>query len=129
VKRRWVAALLVVVALLAGVVAWLWPSRPIVRERVTEAFNAMGVLKTEVSEQFQASGRWPAPRDVQPGTKTLQALRVEKDGRIAGVFAAADVPDLHGKAVYFEPRVVNGVLAEWGCRSDAPPRYLPPSCR
>ena len=126
-KRRWAAALLVVAAL-AGVIAWLWPSRPLVRERVTEAFNMLGVARTEVSEQFQASGRWPAPRDVRPGTKMLQSLRVEKDGRIVGVFAAPDVADLHGRAVYFEPRVANGAL-DWSCRSDAPPRYLPPSCR
>jgi hypothetical protein len=127
-KGRWVAALLVIAALVAGM-AWFWPKGPLVRERVTEAFNAMGVVKLDVSEEFQVSRRWPAPRVVQPSVKTLQSVRVEKDGRIVGVFAAPDVADLHGKSVHFEPRVANGVLAEWTCRSDAPPRYLPPSCR
>jgi hypothetical protein len=127
-KSRWVAALLVIAALVAGI-AWFWPKGPLVRERVTEAFNALGIVKLDVSEEFQVSGRWPAPRDVQPLVKILRTVRVEKDGRIVGVFAAPDVPDLDGRAVYFEPRVAEGRLAEWGCRSDAPPKYLPQWCR
>lgn len=114
----------------AAVSAWfLWPTETNVsRSRVTEAVNALGVVKTQVAEAFDKDG-FPEPRTEKPNTPTLSRIEVLREGRILGVLSFPNVSDLDGKRITYEPVLEKGKITEWVCRSDAPERYLPGACR
>jgi hypothetical protein len=114
----------------AGAAAWfLWPTPAnLSRSRVTEAINALGVVKTQVSEAFDKDG-FPAPRTEKSSTPTLSRVEVLKEGRILGILSIPEVAELDGKRITYEPVVEKGHITGWVCASDAPERYLPAACR
>ena len=130
-RRATLAANLLSYTLLMAAVAFMSPSteRLNARMHVTLAVNELGVARTQVAEEFQTTGKFPAARTVRPSTKYLKALRVAEEGKVVGVFSFPDVEGLDGKSIAFEPRLESGRIVEWRCVSEALPKYLPATCR
>jgi hypothetical protein len=99
------------------------------RTNVTLLMSELHVARTEVADEFQRTGKFPAAHAVQPRAKHLKALRVEENGRIVGELSFPEVEGLDRKSISLEPRVESGRIVEWRCASEALPRYVPPSCR
>jgi hypothetical protein len=129
-KRATLVANAISYLALAVAVVVLWPEdSTLVRSKLTEVLNTMGVAKLEVSEEFEKRGRFPATLPA-PRSKFLRSLTIEPSGRLVAVVSMPDRKEVDGKRIVMEPRLDGRRIAEWKCYTpDLEFKYLPTSCR